>query len=144
VNWKSENAKRRARRKRNTPQPPPESVSNRRNIVSFLQKAFDETTADPRVNFYVDPSSFASEPPVLRLRGGANNDELDETYQAARSKSLKEDVNSKLTKATVFASGALRHLRHVWFEIECDGMMGPGHRDTYHSAMLGLAGEYKV
>ncbi len=69
---------------------------------------------------------------------------MEETYQAARSKSLKEDVHSKLTKATVFASPALRHLRHVRFGMECDGVMGPGHKDAYHTGMLGFAGENKV
>ncbi len=115
----------------NTSRPPPDtSVSNRRIIVNFLQMSFEEISADPSVKVYIDPSSYTSGPPVLRLRGGAANEELEETYQAARSKSLKEDVHSKLTKATVFASAALGHLRHVWFGMECDGVMGPGHKDA--------------
>jgi hypothetical protein len=145
VNWKSENGKRHARKKKNTSRPPPDtSVSNRCNVVNFLQMSFEDISADPSVKVYIDPSSYTYGPPVLRLRGGAANKELEETYQAARSKSLKEDVHSKLTKATVFASAALRHLRHVWFGMECDGVMGPGHKDAYHTGMLGLAGENKV
>jgi hypothetical protein len=92
VNWKSDNVKRRARKKKNTTQPS-DSVLNRRNVVNFLQKSFEEISADPSVKVYIDRSSYTSDPPVLHLRGGASNEELDETYQAARSKSLKEDVH---------------------------------------------------
>lgn len=159
VNWQRENAKRRAKRRsqkkqkylsslsssfstRESPPPVPMlPVNNHTMIVTFLQESWDLLSADPKVKVYMDPSPSVSAPLVLRLRGGAAPEVLDDTIQAAKCQSLKDNVSAKLIKALSFAAAALRHLRQVWFGMECDGMLGSVHKNDFHTALLSLAGK---
>jgi hypothetical protein len=80
--------------------------------------------------------SSATHHPVLRLRGGAGDNE--EAPCTIMDRQLADTISENLTSVLIFTKDAIIHLRKVYWEGECKGVLLPNQdemtdKQAFHS-----------